>query len=647
MEIRFSCKVLSSLFEGPLPFPRELAASLTAHSFEVTGVEEEKDDSYITLDILPNRAHDCLGYYFLAKEISVLTGKKLKPLPYEKRAGAGDEVSAPAIAVSAPECRRYTARRINSVSVRESPAWLRDTLALMGQKSINNVVDATNYCLWILNQPLHAFDAKKVVDSAISVRFAKKGEEILTLDGKKIVLDPTMLTVSDKEGPLAIAGIKGGKRAEVTEKTADIVLEAANFDPVSVRKTSRKIGMRTDSSRRFEHEITPELAGAGMDFATDLVLKVAGTHQTRISEIVDVYERKEQPRSITLSLEKVNRLLGTALSDEDGREILGKLGFEFGAEKDGYRVRIPSERLDIQIAADLIEEIGRVWGYDRIKSAPLSQSKQESKEEKPYYCRAKMENILTDLGFSQIETYSLAPAGGIEIENPPAEDKKFLRNNLKEGLSLALGHNVYYGDLLGLPQIKIFEIGTVFRKSGEEIMLALGIRNTKLYRGNEKESADLKNALVLLAEKLHISKEGLASLAKTDESGNGAIAEIGFGELTALFSEPASYKDVLPTKSHAVRFVPPSPFPFISRDIALFVPEETAKESIEKSIVEEGGFLLVQRTLFDVFKKDGKTSYAYRLVFQATDRTLTDAEVNEIMKRIVARLEGNPGWQAR
>src|SRR3989344_4278524 len=290
MEIRFSYTVLTSLFEEPLPPPEELAVILTLHSFETTGVLEGKDDSYITLDILPNRAHDCLGYYFLAREISVLTGGILKPLPYEKR--AGDGVSAPTISVSAPECRRYQSRRINSVSGRESPAWLRDTLTLMGQKSINNVVDATNYCLWIVNQPLHAFDAGKVNDAAITVRMAGKGEEIVTLDGKNIALDSTILTIADSVGPLAIAGIKGGMRAEVSAETTDIILEAANFDPVSVRKTSQRIGIRTESSKRFEHEIAPHLAEVGMDFVTDLILQIAGTHETRISEVTDIYKKK-------------------------------------------------------------------------------------------------------------------------------------------------------------------------------------------------------------------------------------------------------------------------------------------------------------------------------------------------------------------
>src|SRR3989344_7182651 len=167
MEIRFSYTVLASLFAEPLPPPAELAALITAHSFEVAGVFEEKNNSYITLDILPNRAHDCLGYYFLAKEISILTGGMLKPLPYEKR--TGDGISAPMVTLSASECKRYISRRIDSISVRESPAWLREALTLMGQKSINNVVDAANYVMWITNQPLHAFDAQKVIDATITV----------------------------------------------------------------------------------------------------------------------------------------------------------------------------------------------------------------------------------------------------------------------------------------------------------------------------------------------------------------------------------------------------------------------------------------------------------------------------------------------
>ncbi len=648
MEIRFSYSVLASLFDGALPSVKELEHLLTLHSFEVTSVLEDKNDSYITIDILPNRAHDCLGYYFLAKEISVLTGITLKPLPFEKKeSSAGVEVTFPSVTVSTPLCRRYISRRINSVSVGESPAWLRDALLTMGQKSINNIVDATNYVMWITNQPLHAFDAAKVVDSAITIRFAKKGESILTLDGKRIELDTTTLTIADPDGPLAIAGVKGGVRAEITRETSDIILESANFDSVSVRKASQKIGIRTESSKRFEHEISPELAALGMDFVTDLILKVGGSGETRISDVVDVYANKDESRSIILSPERVNRILGTEFSDKDITEILDRLDFKVDREGESYQVQIPSERIDIQIEADLIEEVGRVWGYDKIKGTPLSLWGMEPNLGKNYFYRAKIEDILVNSGFSQIEMYSLVPKGDIEIENPLAEDKNFLRNNLKDGVLLALRHNAQYGDLLGVPRVKVFEIGTIFKKSAERVSFALGIRNTKLYRGKEKESVELKNILNFLAEKLGIPEEKLASYTEVLESEEGVIAEIGFEELIASLPNPSSYKDVLRVESPTHRFVSLSPFPFISRDIALFVPEGTEKELIEKSIVEEGGFLLVRQTLFDVFEKEGKMSYAYRLAFQATDRTLTDTEINNIMKRVTARLEGNPGWQVR
>jgi len=319
-----SYKWLQTYFEKELPKPERLADILTRGAFEVEGVEQRGDDLILDVDVLPNRAHDCLSHRGIAREIATLTSlalKEVKPIVLETPHPDGVSV-----AVDEQElCRRYIGKVVADVAIGPSPDWLRERLESIGQKSINNVVDATNFIMFDMGQPLHAFDLDKVTGEKIIVRKARAGERITTLDGKDTELDGSVLIIADENTPLAIAGVKGGTKAEITEGTTRIVLEAANFHPVSVRKTSRRLGILTDSSKRFENELSPELAAEAIERVALLIREISTGGHARIGESIDKYPRRPAQYRVGITVNETNALLGTDLSENEILAVLKKL----------------------------------------------------------------------------------------------------------------------------------------------------------------------------------------------------------------------------------------------------------------------------------------------------------------------------------
>src|SRR3989344_5712405 len=318
---------LQSYFKEKLPPPEKVAELLIFHAFEVESIEKKGNDTILDVKVLPDRAHDALSHRGIARELAVHLQTHIvntippKKSPSEKSHGAlSIDVKDPIL------CRRYMGRIIEGVEVRPSPQWLVERLESIGQKSINNIVDATNFVMFDLGQPLHAFDANKV-DGGIIVRNAEGGEKITTLDGKEIKLDNQTLVIADSKSPLAIAGIKGGKKAEINADTASIILEAANFSPTNIRKTSRRLGIQTDSSKRFENERSPEGVEEAMERITMLIMEVAGEKDTRVGDIVDIYPRKPTQYVVGVSIDEVNRILGTNISEKESASILSRMGF--------------------------------------------------------------------------------------------------------------------------------------------------------------------------------------------------------------------------------------------------------------------------------------------------------------------------------
>ena len=626
---------LQAYFPKPLPSPEELAKLFTFHAFEIEALEKKGTDTVLDIKILPDRAHYCLSHRGVAGEAAAILGtpvvEMLKPSEFPKP-GKTRPLS---IKIEEPKlCRRYIGRVVENVSVGKSSGWLKDLLEAIGQRSINTIVDSANFVMFDLGQPLHAFDADKV-KGGITVRLAKGGERIVTLDNKDVALDEKTLVIADEEGPLAIAGIKGGKRAEVTESTTNLILESANFEPANIRKTSSRLNIKTDAQKRYENEITPVLADKAMDEFSVFAL-VAKTDATVFAEKIDVYPSPVASRKISFDPTLAGKLLGVEISEEKILDILKRL--EIGVEKKGTHLElsIPDIRLDLEIPEDIVEEIARLYGYENIVPVALPPLGKNVRINKNFYYHTKIRDILTRLGYCEVYTYAFQDYGDVEVENPLASDKRFMRNDLLTGLRNCLDHNNKYLPLLGLSDVRIFEIGKVFTKgSNEHTSLGIGFST-----GTRKKQQEIVNAEF---QKISLALSDVFSLLLTAPVGNGAI-EINVDENLKNARDP---KEISESEVIELVYKKPSAYPFIVRDVALFVSPSVSAESVQKIIAQATGDLVVKGpTLFDRFEKGDKVSLAYRMVFQSYDRTLSDSETNEIMNKVIATLE-KEGFEVR
>ena len=428
---------------------------------------------HFDLKILPDRAHYALSHRGVAYEISAITGLSMK----EKQITKIDSLEFSVLVKNTDFslCPRYMARVVENISIKESSKEIKEKLMVIGARPINNLVDIMNYVMFDLGQPMHIFDADKVV-GGIVVRKAKDGEKITTLDGKEVVLNNTTLVIADEEAPLAIAGIKGGKKAEVDGKTKRIIIESANFSGVSVRRTSTKIGIRNDSSKRFENTITPHLASTAIDLASAMITEILP--EAKFGKIIDVCEKLPEKTVLGVSPEMILQKLGVKISDTLIVEILEKLKIEVVKKAENFVLTIPYERLDISIWEDVAEEVGRIYGFDKIPSIIPEISSFKAVVNKEYFYNEKIKNILIGLGFSEVITHILGGVGDLETLYPASKDRKYLRNDLTETLKDLLETNGHNADLLGLKSVKIFEIGKTFKDGVEKLFLVLGIKNT-------------------------------------------------------------------------------------------------------------------------------------------------------------------------
>lgn len=649
--MKFSYNWLQNFFNGELPAQERLADVLTMHSFEIEGFEQRGNDYVFDAKILPNMAHHCLSHRGVASEISAILDYPMKNFSVSlKESKIGETPAKLEIDVSDSSlCRRYVGRIIEGVEIKPSPKWLKERLESIGQKSINNIVDAANFVMFEIGQPMHIFDLDKLSKddglAKIAIKNASTEESITTLDGKEVALDEDTLIISDGKNPLAIAGIKGGKFAEIDNTTKNIVIESANFAPALIRKTSRRLNILTDSSKRFENEISPEKALEAMEMMTSLIADIAQGKNMKVGDVCDFYPNKILQSKIEISLKEINGLLGTNMKESEAEKILKRLRFNFEAKKDdNLAVEISHDRLDIKIKEDLIEEIGRIYGYGKIKEEKISLVVKPITINKSFYYKNKIRNFLVERGFSEVYTYAFTDKGEVEMQNPLASDKNFLRANLKDGIKKSLDFNLHYIDLLGLEQVKIFEIGKIFKGGRELDSLCIGIIKGNSFKKN-KEDGEIKK----VADDL--SKE-LGTDIKAEFF--GGIAEIDFDKAIEKLPMPESYKDIKIEKYNIERlkYKKISLYPFVLRDIAVFVPQGVEEKDVLSMIEKEAGELLVNKKLFDVFVKkfpDGisKTSFAFRLVFQSQEKTLSDEEVNKIMEKISKSMNGNDGWQVR
>jgi phenylalanyl-tRNA synthetase beta chain len=528
-------------------------------------------------------------------------------------------------------CKRHINARIKGVKVGPSPAWLRDKLEAVGQRSINNIVDSTNYVMFHIGQPLHVFDAKKLSHKGdthvATVRNARDGETITTLDGKDYTLNSSMLVIVDADDTiLDIAGVKGGKKAELDAHTTDIVLEAANFDGPTIRKVAQQLRFRTDASQRFEQVISPELAAYGMQMLVDVILEVAGG---TLVGYADVYPEPQQPKKVSVTASLINRVLGTELSTSEIGDVFSRLGFSY-EENDGvFDIAVPFERLDLEIPEDLAEEVVRIVGYEAIGAEDLPPIVAPAAINQNYAHAERIREYLASQGFSEILTSTFAEKGERVVLNKVDGVKPYLRAELSANLSEALDKNVRNKDLLGLSQVKLFEIGSVWKGGGEKIMLGLAVEQ-------KKKTKNASEYLVDLAAHLGETLDGALQPAH--------VLEIEIDTLMRAMP-PAEHYEVLPSVEDA-KFKPFSKYPFITRDIAMWTPTGTHADDIFTIIHAHAGDLLVRADLFDRFEKEGRISYAFRLVFQSYDRTLLDEDANHRMEAVTAALK-EKGFEVR
>jgi phenylalanyl-tRNA synthetase beta chain len=634
-----------------IPPAEEVAELLTKHAFEIEGVEEVAGQTVIDVDVLPNRASDCLCHRGIARELASILNV---PLAHDPLAAApaltllSDDQQISVDIAEPDACSRFSASLITGVTVGESPDWLKIRLESLGQRSINNIVDATNYVMYAIGQPLHAYDADLFpqVDGAwrIAVRYARPGEivEILPEGGsdepRQVECLGTELLIVDQSSdtPIGLAGVKGGQFAGVRAGTTRIIIEAANFDPIVTRKTARRLGIVIDASKRFENDLPNELAPYAQRDIISLITDIAGG--TYIGTVDQLVIERLNP-AVDVRVSRANKLLGLTLSQQQVADIIERTGSEVFDETEANIVTCigPWERTDLNIEEDFIEEVGRLYGLDQIQLVAPTTDTHAAVNKHQYYAEGVRQALLA-AGASEVITSSFQKKDQIQLRNALASDKSYVRSTLRKNMSRVLDQNFVHGDLLGVPRIAAFEIGTVFDKGegavGEHTSLCIGVRG-KGSGHTPKDDKELTRLTTVVADALGVTPEWQI------EQG---VAEVDFGALIATLPTPNQYNAFI--KNDVKTFRPISQFPAVSRDIALWVPADITSTQVEALLRASVTDLCVRIDLFDEFTKEGRTSYAFRLVFLSHQKTLTDGEVHTIMDRVYAAIS-EQGWEVR
>ncbi|MBP9837001.1 MAG: phenylalanine--tRNA ligase subunit beta [Candidatus Pacebacteria bacterium] len=629
-----------------LPAVEKVVDLLTEHSFEVESTEVMGDDTVIDIKVLPDRAPDCLSHRGIARELATLINKPLSFDPIKASGVLSISDNFKITIANQVACSRFMLAKVDNIKVGPSPDWLVKRLSVIGQKSINNIVDATNFVMYAVGQPLHAYDADlftKTSDNKwhFAIRQAKAGESLSllkdknSLEERKIILSGSELVIADGEKDLAIglAGVKGGEYAGVSVNTKNIILEAAHFDATSVRQTARKHGIATDAVKRFENNPSKFLPPLALNNIIDLIKKIA---DGQLAGVFDMYPNPTKVTPVLVRTEKVNQVLGLSLESVEIKTILERLGATVEEVESGFLVTSPMERNDLLLEVNYIEEVGRIHGLSNIISIkPVSTILKSINAN--YFYSQKIRQILIDQGFSEVMTSSFRKQDEIQLQNALASDKEFLRSSLLPTLDEVLMQNAQNVDVLGLRDIRIFEIGNVFKKKEgrieEKMMLAIGVQ-TKKTGHVPADDKIISTALETLQENGIVS--GVVS--------SKGLCEIDLDTVIRDLPIPTKYEVIEIGKE--VIYKPFSLYPAIVRDIALWVDASIKKEEVQIIIEDSVGPLWQRTTLFDEFPKDGRISYAFRLVFQSFDKTLTDAEVEPYMEAVYQAVK-TAGFETR
>jgi phenylalanyl-tRNA synthetase beta chain len=595
-------------------------------------------EEVLEIEMTRNRP-DCLSVYGIAREVAALFSGELAAPPGRDPGDPGSET--PDVSIEDYEgCPRYIGRLFTNLAIAPSPPWLKARITAAGMRPISNVVDVTNYVMLAIGNPLHAFDFDTLRGRKIVVRRARKGEEFTTLDGNPRKLDPQDLVIADAEGAIAFAGIMGGEDTEVREGTANILLEAANFEPIGILRSSERHALRTEGSNRWEKGVDPHLAPQAAALATELILELTGAQW---AGHVDAKAELPEPPVVSLRTDRVNRVVGLEISPDDQRRALERLGFDVSSD---WKVTVPTWRaVDVTREIDLVEEVARVHGLELIPFTLPTRSAMFGTLAPDQRLRRLVEDVLVGAGFSEAYTLSLAASDpdvkALRLPDPLTSEHAVLRTTLLDGLVAAARHNVNMGN----EAIRLFEIARVYLPSGEELpeerrrvagiaeggfSVARGAVETlfaalKVEPGFERTTEPFLHP----GKAARVQGGWAGELHPSTLEGEWGAFELDLETLLELLPERIVYEDVIN-------------FPALRQDLAFVVDEDTSAGDLVAAAREAAGAELRDMHVFDVYRgegiPEGRKSIAFHAEFRSPDRTLSDEDARGLREKIVAAL---------
>ena len=622
-------------------------------------------DTVFEFEITSNR-QDCFSVIGLLREVCAIYKKDFPCLKHEYSENNEDINNFLRVEINNTDnCLRYSAKMIKNVKIEPSPLWLRAMLKASGIRPINNIVDITNYCLLEYGQPMHAFDYNLLKDKKIIVRDAKKDEKVTAINNEEYTLDNSMLVIADGEKPVAIAGVMGAQNSEIKDDTKTIIFEAASFYGPNVRKTSKKLGLRSDSSALFEKGLDPYNAIDAMNRACSLVEmlnagEIAGG-------IIDIFSNPPEKKSFELEHEWINEFIGIDLSRDEMVNILTSLDIEIN----GDIITVPHFRQDLSHKADISEEIARIYGYDKIPVKKMSGVICEGKLTKKQKIKKDICRCMLSCGMTEIQTYSFVSPknydrillsedsslrNAVTIENPLGEDTSVMRSTMLSSILSVLSTNINNRN----PQASVFEIGTIYIKNSddelpeEKLVIAMGMY------GTDVDFYKLKGVVESIFDMLKIEADysvcsdnpsyhpgRTANISIKENCGIigqvSPIAAKNYGIDSDVYCAFIDFNELCNNAKDEIIYKQLPKFPAASRDIAVIADKNVTVNSLKNTIISSAGKLLESITLFDVYTGDridkDKKSIAYSLTFRANDRTLSDNEIDDIMARILKKLE--------
>ncbi len=660
-------------------------AGLEIESHETVELPDGEKSEVLELNVTPNRGY-CLSHIGVAREVSALLNKSLKlPDPLKTlesewgTVAVEDRVSVENLE---PElCPRYCALVIENVKVGPSPKWLKDRLTAIGLRPINNIVDITNFVMMEYGQPLHAFDRDLLAGNKIIIRRAKKGEPFASLDGTELKLEPDALVIADDEKPVALAGIMGGINSQVSETTSHIVLESACFNPATVRQGSKKYGLRSDSSYRFERSVDLNGVVSAQARAALMMKELAGGGICLGR--VDIYPETGKSINIPLRVGRVNQLLGASFNSEQVRDLLSRLGMEVLSQSENMEVKIPSFRPDLLREVDLIEEIARIDGFDKVDTVYPVAGVRPVRISPRQNIAKKVREVFCCAGFAETVHYSFierayaeefktafASEQVIALKNPLSSDYDTMRTSLLPGLLKTAGLNLSKGQ----KPLKLFEVGSVYSSDSTGLRTEKAVLSAIVLgpyeptpwkpRGGEYDFYDLKGTLETLITHLHLKLEifpdskpfllpGKSVRVQIDDRELGYMGQMAPEQnLVAELNVYALELDLgALEKSSSLRFQPIPKFPETYRDISILVDRSVTSQKAADLILKTGCPLIQKVDLYDHFEgkkiQADKKSLTFALSFQSAERTLSDNEVNPLFEKIVQTLKSELGASLR